>query len=73
MWRPGVHDTTCDVEVVELDDAEAADLFDRIARREMGISGAEFLARLDNGDYEDVDHDSVPGLVEVWMSLPFVR
>lgn len=62
-----------DVEVDEMSEQEAADLFDRICRREMGISGAEFLQRWDGGVYNGVDVDSVAGLPDVVMSLPLVR
>jgi hypothetical protein len=40
-------------EVVELSRAEARFLFDRTARRELNMSGAEFLRRLDAGDIPD--------------------
>jgi hypothetical protein len=65
--------TTCDVEIVELSGDEAADAFDQLARREMGISGAEFLRRWDVGEWTDEDFDDVHGLVDVWMGLPLVR
>jgi hypothetical protein len=65
--------TVCDVEIVELSEAEAADAFDQVAHREMGISGAEFLRRWDAGEWTEKDLDDVDGLVEVWMSLPLVR
>jgi hypothetical protein len=38
---------------VELNRAEARVLFDRIARRELNMSGDEFLRRLDAGDLPD--------------------
>lgn len=63
----------CDVEIVELSDAEASAAFDQLAQREMGISGDEFLGRWDSGEWTDADFDDVPGLVEVWMGLPLVR
>ena len=63
----------CDVEIVELSDAEASTAFDQLAQREMGISGDEFLRRWDSGEWTDKDFDDVPGLVEVWMGLPLVR
>ena len=62
-----------DVEVVELTQEEDGDLFDQVVRREMGMSGPEFLARWDAGEYEGVDFDTVPGLVTVYMYLPFAR
>ena len=61
------------VEVIDLDDAGARDLFDRLTRHHMDLTGAEFLARWDAGDYENVDWDEIPGLVAVTTSLPLVR
>ncbi|MDV6230864.1 hypothetical protein [Rhodococcus cercidiphylli] len=58
---------------VELSNEEYDGLFDRIARKNMGISGPEFLDRWDSGDYEGRDWDSVSGLRAVAMSLPLVR
>ena len=68
----GSHAAT-EVQVEELSEQEADELFDRICRREMGVSGAEFLRRWDAGDFADVDVDSVPGLTDVVMALPMVR
>jgi hypothetical protein len=62
-----------DSEIVELDGVQAADTFDAIVRREMNMSGEEFLHRWDAGEYRDVDMDAVPGLVDVWTALPLVR
>lgn len=66
-------DTTCEANVIELDEADGTALFDRIAHREMGISGDEFLKRWDAGEWDDADYDSVPGLIEVRNALPFAR
>ena len=68
----GSHAAT-EVQVKELSEQEADELFDRICRREMGVTGAEFLRRWDAGDFADVDVDSVPGLTDVVMALPMVR
>jgi hypothetical protein len=65
--------TTHDVKVVEVSQADGFTMFDQVTRREMGISGEEFLCRWDAGEYEGIDYDTVPGLVEVWMYLPFAR
>jgi hypothetical protein len=62
-----------DVQVVELNTAEAAGAFDAICQRELGMSGAEFLRRWDAGDYRDVDIDDVDGLPDVVGALPLVR
>jgi hypothetical protein len=56
-----------------LDETEATALFDRICRREMSLTGAEFLERWDAGEYSDTDVDSVPGLADVVMALPLIR
>jgi hypothetical protein len=52
---------------------EAAAAFDRIARTALDLSGEEFLAALDEGNYDDVDPDAQPGLLDVLMALPLVR
>lgn len=59
--------------VVELSEAQAAKLFDEIAMEKMGMSRVEFLHRWDQGEFEKVDWDSVPGLAEVAILLPFAR
>jgi len=61
------------VPVVEVAPTESAAMFDQIARREMGISGGEFLARWDAGEWSEIDMDDVPGLVNTWIALPFAR
>ena len=60
-------------EIVELGPQEAMEAFDTVARREMGISGEEFLQRWDAGDYEGHSMDEVPGLVATWMVMGLVR
>lgn len=59
--------------VITVTGQAAADLFDQMARKNMGISGTEFLTRWDRGDYIGIDWDEVPGLPEVAMALPFAR
>jgi hypothetical protein len=39
----------------------------------LDLSGAEFLAALDEGKFDDVDPDAHPGLLDVLMALPLVR
>lgn len=58
-------------EVVDMNDSEASDLFDQITQRQLQISGSEFIRQWNNGDYADVDVDSVPGLAQVVTALPF--
>lgn len=49
--------------------------FDAQARRVLGISGAEFLRRLDAGDLDDVIDDPVayPGITYLMMLSDSVR
>lgn len=65
--------TACDVEVVELSESESCALFEQVVQREMGIGREEFLRRWDDGEWQDVNIDEVPGLAEVWAYLPFAR
>lgn len=59
-------------DIHEIDDpAEAAALFDGICRRSLRISGLEFLARYDRGDYNTID--CYEDALEAIMALPFIR
>jgi hypothetical protein len=58
------------VNVVELTEVEGATLFDRAARRDLGITGAEFLARWDRGDYAGAEDPAAEGVA---MLIPFAR
>ncbi|MGH3614386.1 MAG: hypothetical protein ACRDRK_17715, partial [Pseudonocardia sp.] len=62
-----------DVEVGEMSEQDAAEVFDGIARRELGISGQEFLDRWDAGEYESTDRDDIDGLSEVVSAMSLVR
>lgn len=62
-----------DAEVVELSSGESMAMFDEVTRQAMDLSGEDFLRRWDAGEWQDVDLDDVPGLVDVWMFLPAVR
>jgi hypothetical protein len=59
--------------VVTMSADEYDDMFDRIARKNMGIPGAEFLRRWDAGEFEGTDWDSIDGLRAVAMALPLAR
>src|SRR6185503_11243238 len=48
--------------LAELSDEQYAELFDRIVRKNMGITAEEFLVRWDAGRYRGVDWDDVSGL-----------
>lgn len=50
---------------------EARRSFDRVARRLLGISGTEFLRRLDAGAYPDPDDD--PNVLHLALLAPFGR
>lgn len=58
------------VTLTEVSRAEGRALLDRAARRDLGISGDEFLRRLDAGDY---DGDEDPAVTSVEMLVPFAR
>jgi hypothetical protein len=60
-------------EIHECTPQEATEIYDRVARKWMGVSGAEFLQRWDAGEWDGVDLDDVPGLVELWVLMPFGR
>jgi hypothetical protein len=58
------------VEVVEATREEGQAMLDRAAREVLGISGDEFLAKWDAGEYEDSDD---PAITRVAMLIPFAR
>lgn len=58
------------VEVVEASREEGKAMFDRAAREALEISGDEFLAKWDAGEYEDIDD---PAVTRVAMLIPFAR
>ncbi|MBI4312850.1 MAG: hypothetical protein HY681_13875 [Chloroflexi bacterium] len=49
---------------------EGLEVFDRAARRYLGMSGEDFLKAWNEGKYENVDIDT-PELMSVIMLLPF--
>jgi hypothetical protein len=57
-------------EVREATPEEGHALFDAAARRNLGISGTEFLRRWDGGDYTDSDD---PKVSAVAVLIPFAR
>ncbi len=65
-------DTKADhgVDVVEVTREEGRAILDRAAREALNISGEEFLARWDAGQYEDDDN---PAVTRVAMLIPFAR
>lgn len=64
-------DTQLDaVEVVEATPEEGRALLDRAAREVLRISGDEFMAKWDAGEYEGSDD---PAITRVAMLIPFAR
>ncbi|WP_127501657.1 hypothetical protein [Actinoplanes solisilvae] len=57
-------------EVHEVSADEGAALFDKTARKLLGIPGDEFLARWDRGEYTD---DERMAVTKVAMLIPFAR
>jgi hypothetical protein len=62
-----------DVEVSQMSEQDAGEVFDGIARRELNISGGEFLRRWDAGEYDSTDRDDIDGLSEVVAAMSLVR
>jgi hypothetical protein len=58
------------IDVEEVSEEQGRALFDRIARRFLGMSGVEFLARWDRGDFVGDDR---PEVTHVAMLIPFGR
>ena len=58
-------------EVHELSVAEGVALFDKTARKLLGISGDEFLARWDRGEYQHEREQMA--VTKVAMLIPFAR
>jgi len=66
-------DTAADhhaVEVVEATREEGKEMLDSAAREVLNISGDEFLARWDAGEFQDSDD---PAITRVVMLIPFAR
>jgi hypothetical protein len=59
-----------EVEVAEATREEGRAMLDRAAREVLNISGDQFLAKWDNGEYGD---DDDPAAARVAMLIPFAR
>lgn len=59
------------VNFVGLGKDESEELFDKTTRKNMQLSGDEFLKNWNSGEYDGIDWDDVPGLTEVVCALPF--
>lgn len=55
-------------EVDYVDATRGAEILDRQARKQLGISGEEFIRRYRSGDLADLDHSEV---FDVSLLLPF--
>lgn len=58
---------TAEIEVEELSPQDIDEIVDTMARRYLGISGAEFRARWEAGEITEDDH---PAVTRIVMLLP---
>lgn len=56
----------------EIGDDDARTIFDAAAQRHLHMTGAQFLAAWDRGEFEP-DPDSKQGVMDVAILLPLVR
>lgn len=49
---------------------QAMTLVDARAKRVLGISGAEFMAKWNAGEYRNLDSDACPGVIELALLAP---
>jgi hypothetical protein len=54
--------------IVLLNDEQAIEFFDKQVRALLGISGSEFLSRLDKGEYKDACDN--PKVLKLLMMIP---
>ena len=57
-----------EVEIAEATRDEGRAMLDRAAREVLNISGDQFLAKWDNGEYRDADD---PSITRVALLIPF--
>jgi hypothetical protein len=67
---PDTQQSCTGVDVVEATPEDGKAMLDRAAREVLNISGEEFLARWDAGDYHDADD---PAITRIAMLIPFAR
>jgi len=62
-------------QIRELSREEGREMFVRVARRKLGISGEEFIRRWEAGYYDDPDDRSKnpPEVMELGMLMDFAR
>lgn len=58
-------------DIRELDKAQAEEVFEAAVKRRLNISAAEFLKRLDAGEYKGKEED--PKIMRLLSLLPLVR
>ena len=71
MSTQGSPSAPCTPEAVTVDSDEGERVFDRVARRKLGISGHEFLRRWDAGEYRGTQENV--RAQEVAMLMPLAR
>lgn len=66
---------TTENHIRELSKEEGREMFDREARRSLGISGEEFMRRWDEGYYDDPDDrtKNPPEVMALGMLVDFAR
>jgi hypothetical protein len=67
--RDMAHAQPCQSEIRELTPTEWFDIFDRASKRLLGISGADFIAKWEKGEFGP-DPDDRPGVMEVAGLMP---
>ena len=60
--------------LIQLTPEESRAFFDEKCRRELGMSGTEFLRRYDAGEFDGIEEDEFGRkVIRVEMSIPFAR
>lgn len=58
-------------DIHEMDDSEAGELFEAAVQKRFNITAAEFLVKLDAGEFKNKEED--PKLMRILSLLPLVR
>ncbi|HCU91821.1 MAG TPA: hypothetical protein DHU96_03430 [Actinobacteria bacterium] len=67
---PDTQESSAGIDVAEATPEEGKAMLDHAAREVLNITGEDFLARWDAGEYEDSDD---PAITRVAMLIPFAR
>lgn len=65
--------TEAEPEVVELDRNEGRRFFDQMTRQALDMSGEEFVARYDRGEFASREQEEDSRVLRLIMLLPFWR